>query len=356
VFFGFVLATTLRADEGTDHFEKHIRPLLIAKCYGCHSPDKKIKGGLRLDTKEGWQIGGDSGPAIEPHKPEASLLTKAISYTDRDLKMPPKQKLKPAEIALLNDWIAMGAPDPRTDADAVAKSDEKKPQVVDAKSLWSLQPIRKPAAPKVKDASWPRNPIDHFVLAKLEENGLRPSPDAPPEVLARRLSYDLTGLPHSGSHVADPKSQIEAQLLTPAFAERWASHWLDIARFAESSGGGRTLPFKDAWRYRDYVIESIRDDVPLDRFITEQIAGDLLPYATPAERRRNVTATGLLVLGPTNYEEQDKGMLRMDIVDEQLDLIGKGLLGMTIGCARCSSDLMLLHTRRRATASGGRTQ
>jgi hypothetical protein len=317
--------------DGVEHFEKEVRPLLIAKCYSCHSPEKKVKGGLRLDTKEGWQTGGDSGPAILPHKPEASLVSKAISYTDRDLKMPPKQKLSDREIAVLNTWIANGAPDPRTDGNApVAGAPKEKTHVVDAKSWWSFQPVRKPSVPEVKDTAWPRNAIDRFVLAKLEAQGLAPSADASSDVLARRLSYDLTGLPATSSI-----SDIEALLASPAFAERWASHWLDVARFAESSGGGRTLPFKDAWRYRDYVIESLRDDVPMDRFITEQIAGDLLPHASPAERRKNVTATGLLVLGPTNYEEQDKAALRMDIVDEQLDLIGKVFMGMTIGCARC---------------------
>jgi hypothetical protein len=235
----------------------------------------------------------------------------------------------------LNDWIAKGAHDPRTEAPAPVKSAQKT-QVADAKTWWSFQPIKKPAVPEVKDATWPQNPIDNFVLAKLEANNLKPSPDATPAVLARRLSYDLTGLPaEAKAQHTTYSTQIEAQIESPEFAERWASHWLDIARFAESSGGGRTLPFKDAWRFRDYVIESFRDNVPLDRFLTEQIAGDLLPSANAAERRKHVTATGLLVLGPTNYEEQDKGMLRMDIVDEQLDLIGKSFLGMTIGCARC---------------------
>lgn len=327
----FGVATSLvAADDGVEQFEKQIRPLLVSKCYSCHSAEKKVKGGLRLDIKEGWEKGGDSGPAIEPGKPEASLLIKAIGYTDRDLKMPPKQKLSDTEIALLTEWVAMGAPDPRSDAAAAAEIAAKKTHVADPKTWWSFQPIQRPPVPEVKDTSWPRNAIDRFVLAKLEANHLHPSPDASPGVMARRLSYDLTGLPPDSD-----KADIEKWLASPAFAERWASHWLDVARFAESSGGGRTLPFKDAWRYRDYVIESLRDDVPLDRFITQQIAGDLLPYASPAERRKNVTATGLLVLGPTNYEEQDKAALRMDIVDEQLDLIGKVFLGMTIGCARC---------------------
>jgi len=325
-----VAAPAAASEAATRQFEKQIRPLLIAKCYDCHSADKKIKGGLRLDTKSGWQKGGDSGPAIEPGKPAASLLSKAISYKDRDLKMPPKQKLGDSEIALLNAWIAAGAPDPRTDDNVAAVPSAHKTHVVDAKTWWSFQPIRRPAVPQVTDTTWPRNPIDRFVLSKLESKGLHPSPDASAEIVARRLSYDLVGLPP-----ASGKADLDALFASPGFAERWASHWLDLARFAESSGGGRTLPFKDAWRYRDYVIDSLRNEVSLDRFLTEQIAGDLLPFANPAERRRNLTATGLLVLGPTNYEEQDKAALRMDIVDEQLELIGKSFLGMTIGCARC---------------------
>jgi hypothetical protein len=187
----------------------------------------------------------------------------------------------------------------------------------------------------VKETSWPLNEIDHFILAKLEEKGLKPAPDADAGTLRRRLAFDLTGLPPAAAGAGGSEGSVDALLATPAYAERMASHWLDIARFAESSGGGRTLPFKDAWRYRDYVIESFQSDVPVNRFITEQIAGDLMPAPDAAARRRQLTATSFLVLGPTNYEEQDKQMLRMDIVDEQLDTIGKSLLGQTIGCARC---------------------
>jgi len=324
-----------------DLFEKRVRPLLMDKCYGCHSADKKIKGGLRLDQKDGWATGGDSGPAIVPGKPEESLLMKAVSYKDRDLKMPPKQKLADGEIAVLQDWIAQGAPDPRMAAGSTAAGGAT-PAKADPTSWWSFQPIQKPQPPAVKDAAWPRNAVDRFVLAKLEASRLHPSADAPPAMLTRRLTYDLTGLPpqalpeatvaagrESFEHLAD------ALLASPQFGERFASHWLDITRFAESSGGGRTLPFKDAWRYRDYVIESFNSNAPMNRFLMEQIAGDLLPSPTPADQRRNVTATAFLVLGPTNYEEQDKAQLRMDIVDEQLDTFGKAFLGLTIGCARC---------------------
>lgn len=317
-------------DTAADFFEKKVRPLLIEHCQDCHG-EKKHKGGLRLDHREGWMKGGDSGPALAPGKPEESRLIKAISYTDRDLKMPPKQKLSEGDIAVLTQWIAQGAYDPRT-LSSVASS--AKTSAAAASSHWAFQPVKRPAIPTVKDASWPRNDIDRFILADLETKELKPAPDASSTVLRRRLAYDLTGLPASSDSTA-PSADSQSLLSSPAFAERWAQHWLDAARFSESSGGGRTLPFKDAWRYRDYVIESIRDDVPLNRFITEQLAGDLMPYDSPAQRRRQVIATGFLVLGPTNYEEQDKAALRMDIVDEQLDVIGKSLLGMSISCARC---------------------
>ena len=310
-------------------FESRIRPLLADNCQQCHG-EQKQKGNLRLDSREGWQRGGDSGPPITPGKPETSLLNKAISYIDRDLKMPPKKKLTDAQIADLQHWIKLGAPDPRDAPAGTVIKKQKGLTVAEGKNFWSFKPPQPHEPPAVKNKSWPRNEIDHFILAKLEEKGLSPAPDASPDVLRRRLAFDLTGLPPQ-----EEGATIDSLLASPHFAERWSSHWLDIARFAESSGGGRTLPFKDAWRYRDYVIESFRDDVPVNRFLTEQLAGDLLPHASAAEQRRHITATGFLTLGATNYEEQDKQMLRMDIVDEQLDTIGKSFLGLTIGCARC---------------------
>ena len=318
------------------HFEQRIRPLLIANCIDCHGPDKQ-KGGLRLDSRSGWQTGGDSGPALVPGKVAESKLWQAVCYTDRDLKMPPKRKLKDSEIADLKLWIESGAPDPR---DEVASTGGKTKSARADASFWSFQPPQATPPPAVKNNAWPANDIDRFILAKLEANHLTPAPDASPAILQRRLAFDLTGLPPDLSLPAPltPEAyekRVDELLASSAFAERFASHWLDITRFAESSGGGRSLPFKDAWRFRDYVIESIRDNVPVDRMITEHLAGDLLPATDAAARRRQVTATGFLALGPTNYEEQDKGMLRMDIVDEQLDTLGRAFLGLTIGCARC---------------------
>jgi hypothetical protein len=325
-------AFTASADKDA-FFEKRIRPLLVEHCLECHGPDKQ-KGSLRLDHQVGWKTGGDSGPAILPGRVEESLLWRAVNYEDRDLKMPPKKRLSDAELADLREWIGSGAHDPRLEAEAV--SGRGSHSKVDG-TLWSFQPPVIKPLPAVKKAAWVANPIDQHILARLEAEGLSPAPDAEPMVLRRRLAFDLTGMPPVADSMKDSDlaTYVDGLLASPAFAERWASHFMDMTRFAESSGGGRSLPFKDAWRFRDYLIESIRDNTPLDRMITEMIAGDILPYTSASQRRRQVTATGFLALGPTNYEEQDKGMLRMDIVDEQMETIGRSFLGMTLGCARC---------------------
>ncbi len=250
--------------------------------------------------------------------------------------MPEKRKLPDAEIAILEQWVKMGAPDPRV-AGAVAKK-QTGLSVEDGRKFWSYIAPKKHAPPAVKNAAWPYGPMDHFVLAQMEAKGVSPAPDAAASALVRRLYQTLLGMPPSPEQIAafsSVEKVVDELLASPQFGENFARHWLDVARFAESSGGGRTLLFKDAWRYRDFVIESFNRDVPYDRFLREQIAGDLLTVGSPAEKRRLLPATAFLVLGPTNYEEQDKQQLRFDIIDEQLDTIGKGILGQTIGCARC---------------------
>ncbi|HEY1083489.1 MAG TPA: DUF1553 domain-containing protein [Prosthecobacter sp.] len=328
--------------EPADFFEKRIRPLLAEHCLECHGAEKQ-KGGLRLDHRAGWQQGGDSGPTLLPGKADESLLWKVVSYQDRDLKMPPREKLPAAALEDLKTWIASGAHDPRTEipgtrtAQAGPKADG---------NFWSFQPPKKAGLPQVKTPALVQAPADAFIQARLETEGASLAAEAPPDVLLRRLAFDLTGLPPeaafavAGISPADAaalpyEKQVEALLDSPAFAERWTSHFMDITRFAESSGGGRSLPFLDAWRFRDYLLEALRSNQPVDKMITQMVAGDLLPARDAAERRQNLTATGFLVLGPTNYEEQDKQMLRMDIVDEQMDTLGRSFLGMTLGCARC---------------------
>jgi hypothetical protein len=331
------------AEPGIEFFEKKIRPVLVKECYSCHAVSaKKPKGGLLLDSKAALLKGGDSGPALVPGKPSESLLLKAVRYTDPNLRMPPKTKLSDGVIADFEKWIAMGAPDPRGDTATTAAT--KVMDIEAGRKFWAYQPPRRHAVPTVKDVTWPRGGIDRFLLAKLENKGLKPAADADRLTLLRRLSYDLIGLPPTpeeidawlGDKSANAYERLVDRLLgSPHFGERWGRHWLDVARFAESSGGGRSLMFKDAWRYRDYVIDAFNSDKPYDEFVMEQIAGDLLPYSTPEQRRRQVIATAFLVLGPTNYEEQDKDVLEMDVVDEQLDTMGRAFLGMTIGCARC---------------------
>ncbi len=334
-----------------EFFEKKIRPLLVERCYECHSEGKKIKAGLRLDTADGWKLGGDSGPAIVPGEVDQSVLIKAVRYSGVDYEpMPPKSALPREEVALLEEWVKRGAPAPSAPAAGAGVAAARPRQVglslEEGRKFWAFVPPAKPAVPALPAAAgqWARTDIDRFIAARWAERELPPARDAGRAALLRRATFDLTGLPPTPEAIAaferDARPEAFAQvvdglLASPHFGERWGRHWLDVARFAESSGGGRTLLFKDAWRYRDYVIDAFNRDVPFDRFIREQLAGDLLPAATPEERRRQITATAFLALGPTNYEEQNKDALRMDIVDEQLDTLGKGFLGMTIGCARC---------------------
>ena len=328
-------------------FEKHIRPVLVEHCYECHSARaKSLKGGLRLDHRGGWEQGGDSGPALVPGKPEESRLLEAIRYKNADLEMPPEGALPAEVVQRFEEWIRRGAPDPREDAAPLDKPDDEI-DLEAGRQFWSFRPIADPAPPAVRDSAWPLDPIDHFILSPLEAKSLPPSRDASPHAVLRRLHLDLTGLPPTvdeierfiAHHAQDPRAAVEAkvdQLLSdPAFGERWGRHWLDLSRYADSTGGGRAIPLPDAWRYRDYVIKAFEEDRPLDQLMREHIAGDLLPYQDDEEKLRNLVATGFLVLGPHNYENQDKELLELEIIDEQLDTIGRAFLGMTIGCARC---------------------
>lgn len=317
----------------------------MERCYECHSAEAKVKGGLRLDSREGWEKGGDTGAAIVPGTPDKSLLLEAVRYENRDLQMPPKQKLSASEISLLEEWVRIGAPDPRRDAKVLQKKAGM--SVEEGRRFWCYAPVKRVAPPKVRDEEWPRGNIDRFTLAAMEGASVRPAGDAPVPALARRTYLSLSGLPPSPGQIASFVSAasrgresamaalVDELLESPRFGEAWGRHWLDVARFAESSGGGRTLLFKDAWRYRDYVIEAFNSGTPFDQFIREQIAGDLLPAKSVEERRRNIVATAFLALGPTNYEEQDKQQLRYDVIDEQIETMGRAFLGQTIGCARC---------------------
>ena len=321
--------------DGIAFFEAKVRPILAEYCLECHSAgSKKLRGELYLDSEPGWRRGGDSGPALLPGNPDESLVIKAIRYQRENLEMPPKQKMPQSAIDILVEWVKRGAPDPRK------KDSAPPPAEIDlekGRKFWSFQPIRKPDVPEVNDKAWPRNAIDQFILAKLEEKNLRPVADANKAILRRRLHIDLTGMPPDLTRdwEFDFVSTADRLLASRHFGERWARHWLDLARYADSSGGGASKPFPDAWKYRDHIIKSFNRDVPFDLFLKRQIAGDLLPFENLSQRYENLVATGLLVLGPRNYINDDEEAFHFDGADEQLDAVGRIFLGMTIGCARC---------------------
>ena len=325
-----------------DFFEKNVRPLLVKHCYECHSSNAgKSKGGLLLDTQQGWASGGDSGPSLVPHDPEASLLIQAVRYGDPDIEMPPSGKLSDAEIKVLNDWVQSGAPDPRTSS---VKKTNVEIDIGKGKEFWAFQRPSPFVPPPVTDTEWPKDEIDFFILSRLEDAGLRPNPVSTDEVLIRRLYYDLIGLPPTPEQLSEALSLpsatrmadlVDRLLASKHFGETWARHWLDLARYSESTGGGRSALLPTAWRYRNYVIDSFNDDKPFDQFVREQIAGDLLPYQDDKQRADQLTATAFLVLGPKNLDLQDKELLRMNTVDEQIDTVGQVFMGLTISCARC---------------------
>ena len=326
-----------------EFFESKIRPLLVENCLECHGADpEKLRGGLRLTSRAEMLAGGDSGPAVVPGKPADSLLMSAVHYDE--FEMPPRGKLLDEQIRLLEKWVEMGVPDPRTTA-GVAESDNQID--LDAgRQFWAFQPIVRPNVPKVSESGWPISEIDAFIFDRLQQRQLEPVADADRATLLRRVYFALIGLPpdeaaidefvNSVNSIDDDLAVVVDQLLASKhFGERWGRHWLDVARFAESSGGGRSLMFPHAWRFRDYVINAFNQDKPFDRFIQEQIAGDLLPAESHEQRSEQIVATGFLALGPTNYEQQDKQLLTMEVIDEQVDTIGRSFLALTLGCARC---------------------
>jgi cytochrome c553 len=338
--------TVAQSTPTSDFFEKRIRPVLAEKCYSCHSAQaKKLKASLLLDSRDGMLKGGETGPAISPGKPNQSLLIKAIRWTDKDLQMPAKEQLPKDVIADFEQWVAAGAPWP-ADTAPVATGAVNYAANYDRirKELWSWQPIADPPVPQVKNAKWARGDIDRFILARLEQNDLAPSPPADKLALLRRATFDLTGLPPTPDEIdaftrdtsPDAFARVVDRLLdSPRFGERWGRHWLDVARYAESSGMSRNYVYYYAWRYRDYVIDSFNKDKPYDRFVREQIAGDLLPAETPAQRDQLLVATGFLAVGPRDFNERNPRQFLMNTVDEQIDTVGRALLGTTIACARC---------------------
>jgi len=326
--------------EQLNFFESKIRPVLVTHCYECHSADSKIvQGRLRLDSREGVLKGGDTGAVLQPGKPEKSLLIKALRHDG--IEMPPKGKLSASVIKDFETWIAMGAPDPRVAKESkVARTID----IEEGRKHWSFRPVANPAVPGVKDESWPIDPLDRFVLARLEASGLRPVPDADRYTWLRRVSLDLTGLPPTPAEIDafvrdnSPRAcetVVDRLLKSRAFGERWARHWLDLTGYADMIGTSNNVFAEHAWRYRDYLIEAFHQDKPFDRFVREQIAGDLMPAESPQRRAEQITATGFLMVGDVEIVEPDKAKMEADHIDTQVAKIGTAFLGMTLNCVRC---------------------
>jgi hypothetical protein len=350
------------AESGTEFFERKIRPVLVEKCYGCHSQaGGKSKGGLTLDTKAGWSVGGDSGPAVVPGRPEESLLIKALRWEDPDLAMPPKKeggKLAADVVQAFAEWVRMGAPDPREGGE-LTKKDARK-------THWSFQAVAPVDVPVVRDEKWCQSVVDFFVLSKLESAGLRPNPPADAGALLRRISYDLVGLPPTleqilvfGTQWKKASEEDEIQLglgrvpykagaagfvparsvlleqwidrllASPQYGERWGRHWLDTARYSDTRGITNRYEdyrYENAWTYRDYVIQAFNEDKPYNQFVVEQLAADCIPGVLPGDPR--LAALGFLTVGK-KFENDN------DVIDEQIDATTKAFLGLTVSCARC---------------------
>ena len=330
-------------EEQTRFFESKVRPVLLDQCTKCHGPQKQ-KAGLRLDSLEAMLAGGETGPAIVPGKPGESLLVTVIRHEADGPKMPPSKKLPETAIADLARWIEMGAPWPSEAGSSTTAAPAKRRgdfQITEKdRDHWAFRPIRRPDVPKIKDVKWVKNPIDGFVLAGLEANGLAPNPPATRRELIRRATYDLTGLPPSPEEVrsfledGSPnayESLLDRLLASPRYGEKWGRHWLDLVRYAETNSYERDGIKPNAWRYRDYVIRSFNMDLPFDRFVREQLAGDELPDAT----NDSLIATGYYRLGIWDDEPSDRELARFDSYDDLVATTSQVFLGLTVDCARC---------------------
>ncbi len=341
-------AAPLLAGPGEDFFESKIRPVLAEKCYACHNAKLQSPfGGLVLDSAPAFRKGGDSGPAFRPGDPSNSLLIEALKYSSLRIKMPPTGKLPDSVIADFEAWIKMGAPDPRTTGPAVTETKKPTLDLTEGRKWWAFQPVRKPAIPTVKNAAWIKSPIDAFLLSKLEARQLTPAPPAEKRAFIRRATFDLTGLPptpaevnaylNDSSPTAD-ETLINRLLASPHYGERWARHWLDLVRYAETNGHEFDNDKLDAWRYRDYVIRAFNEDVPYRQLILEHLAGDLLPtkrISRDGAHLESPLGTGYLWFGEVLNSATDSVKTRTDTVDNQLDVTAKAFLGLTVACARC---------------------
>jgi len=331
--------------EQVEYFEKKVRPLLVQHCSECHGA-KKQKGGLRVDSRAALLQGGDTGPAVVPGKVDEGYLVDAIHYGDT-YKMPPRGKLPPEAIATLTEWVRSGAPWPAEAAKPAKVGGAKDFDFEGRRQHWSLQPVAEVAQPKVKNESWVVAPVDRFILQRLESAGLQPNPPADKTTLLRRAAFDLTGLPPTIEQIevflADDTANawskaVDRLLDSPHYGERWARHWLDLVRYAETCGHEFDFELPEAFEYRDYVIRALNDDLPFDQFVTEHIAGDLLatPRRHPVDRyNESIIATGFYFLGEGKHSPVDIRADECERMDNQIDVIGKAFCAMTVSCARC---------------------
>lgn len=337
--------SNIPADQ-LEFFEKKIRPVLVDSCYECHSKESgRDKGGLVLDTRIGLLQGGSQGPALIPFKPTESVLLKAITWSDEDLEMPPEQKLPAHVIADFRKWIEMGAPDPRDGG--TPKMVKTEIDIEEGRKFWSFQKPEPTSPPTIRNSEWAKNDVDKYIYAKLRENGMQPAGVAEPGDLLRRLSYDLTGLPPTSTVAKQFRSDWEQNPInaiasladklidSPQFGERWGRHWLDVARFSESNGKSSNSSYPYAWRYRNYVIDAFNSDKPYDRFIEEQLAGDIRRTTSVEERQEGYIATGFLAMGPKDLAQKNRIQFQMDLVDDQINTTMLAFQGLTVACARC---------------------
>jgi hypothetical protein len=337
---GFVAALHA-ADDDTAFFEAKVLPILQNRCFECHSHEKKIKGGLALDSRSGWEQGGDNGPAVIPGNLEKSLVIKAVRYTDADFEMPPKGKLPAEEIAVLEAWIKQGAADPRVTKTSTTR---KGIDLIEGRKFWAFQPVSNPALPAVEDTAWPLDPMDRFIRSKQEQSSVNPAGDADRYTWLRRVSLDLAGIPPTPAEIGDfvkdnapnaCEKVVDRLLATREYGERWARHWLDLTGYADMMGTSNSVFAEHAWRYRDYVIAAFNSDKPFDEFVREQIAGDLMPAKSTEDHAENIIATGFLMVGDVEIVNPDKAKMEADHIDSQIIKIGQTFLGMTLGCVRC---------------------
>lgn len=332
--------------EHVEFFEKRIRPMLVEHCYECHSATaKKIKGGLVLDSRAGVVKGGDTGPAVAPRDPAASLLIQAIRHQTEDVAMPPKKKLPPQVIADFEEWVKLGAPDPRTEDTVAAVKAKSAIDFEKGREWWSLKPLVSPQPPAVKNDGWPKNTVDRFILARIEEAGLVPTRDATPRSLIRRATYDLTGLlPTPEQAVAFDEEYrrdadgamrklVDRLLASPRYGERWGRHWLDVVRYADTAGDNSDFPIPQMHKYRDWVIASFNRDQPYDEFIGDQLAGDLRG-GSGEERLQRIVATGYIA-NARRFGSRVADYPQHLTIEDTIDNLGRAFLGLSINCARC---------------------